>query len=208
MKIMCYGDSNTWGYIPNINGYSKNAIMQQYKECECWWYDLMQQHEVIINGLCGRCIAHENRWLRNRNANQTIYDDLQEHCHLDLIILQLGTNDCKTEYNDSAKDIVNNLENLIAKIKPLAENIAIICPPTIYEDSPITSKYYVGAQSKSKQLNKLYKNLAEKNNLVFISGTDLDIGEDGEHLSTYGHQQLKSRVNEAVTNLFFNAVLE
>ena len=30
MNILCYGDSNTWGYIPNINGYSKNAIPRQY----------------------------------------------------------------------------------------------------------------------------------------------------------------------------------
>ena len=32
MKILCYGDSNTWGYVPNINGYSKNATMHQYNE--------------------------------------------------------------------------------------------------------------------------------------------------------------------------------
>ena len=75
MKILCYGDSNTWGYIPNINGYSKDAVMQQYNEQDCWWYPLMQGHEVIVDGLCGRCISHENKWLKNRNASETILND-------------------------------------------------------------------------------------------------------------------------------------
>ena len=67
MRILCYGDSNTWGYIPNINGYSKDAVMKQYDSPDCWWYPLTENNEVIIDGLCGRCIAHENKWLKNRN---------------------------------------------------------------------------------------------------------------------------------------------
>lgn len=101
MNILCYGDSNTWGYIPNINGYSKDAIMQQYYEKDCWWYILKKHNEVIINGLCGRCIAHENRWLKNRNASTTIRNEISQYSNLNLIIVQLGTNDCKSEHEDS-----------------------------------------------------------------------------------------------------------
>ena len=48
MKILCYGDSNTWGYVPNINGYSKDAVMKQYDARDCWWFPLMQGNEVIV----------------------------------------------------------------------------------------------------------------------------------------------------------------
>ena len=48
IKILCYGDSNTWGYVPNINGYSKDAVMKQYDSQHCWWHPLMQSHEVFI----------------------------------------------------------------------------------------------------------------------------------------------------------------
>jgi len=113
MKILCYGDSNTWGYIPNINGYSKDAIMQQYEEQDCWWYPLKSGNEVHIDGLCGRCIAHENKWLKNRNASSTLTYDLQPYNDLDLVIIQLGTNDCKGEYEDTPEQITGNLEKLL-----------------------------------------------------------------------------------------------
>ncbi len=195
MKILCYGDSNTWGYIPNINGYSKNAIMKQYAESDCWWYSLKAGNEVFIDGKCGRCIAHENRWLENRNASKTIYDDLKLYRDLDLIILQLGTNDCKGEYADTALQITQNLQTLINKIKNMSNaQIAIISPAIIKENNPITLKYYVGAQSKSEELDKLYHELALQEGCFFISGKDLEIGEDGEHLTKLGHKQLGTKV--------------
>ena len=195
MKILCYGDSNTWGYVPNINGYSKDAIMQQYNEEECWWYDLKKDNEVFVDGLCGRCIAHENKCLRNRNALKTINDDLQKYNELDLVIIQLGTNDCKGEYKDSAFDITKNLEKLISHIRTLiSSEILIISPAQIREDNKITKKYYIGAESKSADLDYYYKILAQKQNYSFISGTDLELGEDGEHLTLNGHKVLGQKV--------------
>jgi len=202
MKILCYGDSNTWGYIPNINGYSKDAVMKQYDARDCWWFPLMQGNEVIVDGLCGRCIAHENKWLKNRNASITILNDLKNYNDLDLIIVQLGTNDCKSEYGDTAVEITQNLENLLKLIQSqtLAQ-IIIISPAIIQENNKITQKYYVGAQEKSTKLDSLYKNMAHKNNCSFISGKHLDIGEDGEHLTKNGHKQLGIAVSSLVKSL-------
>ena len=195
MKILCYGDSNTWGYIPNIDGYSKDAIMQQYDEKDCWWYNLKKDNEVFIDGLCGRCIAHENKWLRNRNAFKTINDDLQKYNELDLIIIQLGTNDCKNECEDSALDITKNLEKLISHIRTLvAAEIVIISPAQIREDNKITKKYYIGAEAKSSDLDYYYSLLAQKLNCGFVSGLNLEVGEDGEHLTQQGHKKLGQKV--------------
>ena len=195
LKILCYGDSNTWGYVPNINGYSKNAIMQQYSEKDCWWFGLKQNNELFVDGLCGRCIAHENKWLKGRNAQTTIVEDLKKYSNLDLIIVQLGTNDCKNEYNDSAQIITNNLEKLLNIIKNLINTkLIIISPVTILENNEITKKFYVGANNKSLELNELFKNLALKNDYGFVSGIDLEVGEDGEHLTKLGHKQLKDKI--------------
>jgi len=195
MNILCYGDSNTWGYVPNINGYSKDAIIQKYDDIDCWWYNLKKDNNVIINGLCGRCIAHENRWLKNRNATTTIIKELNLYKNLDLIIIQLGTNDCKSEYGNTASEIAQNLENLIKIIKTQTNaQIMIISPAIIKEDNKITQRYYIGAQSKSIELDYFYKDIAQKNNLIFVSGQHLEIGEDGEHLTKKGHKLLGSRV--------------
>ena len=202
MRILCYGDSNTWGYIPDINGYSKDAVMKQYDAQDCWWYTLMQDNEVFVNGLCGRCIAHENKWLKNRNASVTVLDDLKDYKDLDLIIVQLGTNDCKSDYGDNAVKITQNFENLLKIIKHQTNaQIMIISPAIIKEDNKITQKYYIGAQGKSIELDSLYENMALMNNYGFISGKNLEIGEDGEHLTTNGHKQLGILVSSFVKSL-------
>ena len=195
MKILCYGDSNTWGYVPNINGYSKNAIMKQYDEKDCWWSSLKHDNEVFIDGLCGRCIAHENKWLKNRNATKTIVDDLKQYSGLDLIIVQLGTNDCKSDYHNTSIEITDNLQILLKIIQKCSQaQILIISPAIIREDNKITQKYYIGAQAKSLELDKLYKTMAQKNGYMFVSGKDLEIGEDGEHLTLNGHRDLGKNI--------------
>ena len=195
MNILCYGDSNTWGYVPNINGYSKDAIMQKYDEKDCWWYSLKKNNNVRINGLCGRCIAHENRWLKNRNASATIINELKQCNNIDLLIIQLGTNDCKSEYENTPKEITENLDSLIRIIKKqTSAKIMIISPTKIVENNKITQKYYKGAEKKSTELNSCYKNLASQRDLLFVSGLDLKLGEDGEHLTKEGHMLLGRRV--------------
>lgn len=195
MRILCYGDSNTWGYVPNINGYSKNAEMKRYQEKDCWWFGLTQSNTVFVDGLCGRCVANENKWLKNRNAVKTICDDLKKYQDLDLVIVQLGTNDCKSEYKNSPQKITDNLQLLLQKIQEITKaKIAIISPAPIIENNALTQKYYVGAQKKSEELNKLFKTLAKQNDYIFVSGANLEVGEDGEHLTLLGHKQLKEKI--------------
>ena len=39
MKIFIYGDSNTWGQMPNVNGYNKDAIIEQLRSRGYGWVD-------------------------------------------------------------------------------------------------------------------------------------------------------------------------
>ncbi len=199
MRILCYGDSNTWGYVPNINGYSKNSAAKQYDEKDCWWFGLKNKHEVFVDGLCGRCIAHENRWQQGRNALKTIACDLKGFNNLDFVVVQLGTNDCKTEYDDPPEQITKNLEKLLKIIKEKTNaKIVVIGPPFLKENNKITQKYYIGAQEKSKKLNTLFEQMAEQNGFVFVSGIGLETGEDGEHLTKLGHKQLRHALEKHI----------
>lgn len=200
MRILCYGDSNTWGYVPNIDGYSKTATINQYNKEDCWWFCLTKNNTVFVDGLCGRCVAHENKWLENRNALKTIDNDLKPYKNLDYIIVQLGTNDCKSEYNNTPKQIANNLEVLLKRIKEkTAAKIIILGPAIIKENNAITQKFYVGAQKKSGKLNVFYKNLAQKMGCKFVCGIDLEVGDDGEHLTKKGHKQLKEKIEQIIS---------
>lgn len=201
MKILIYGDSNTWGYVPNINGYSKNAVTKQYPLEQIWWYPLVNKCDVTVNGLCGRAINNDNPWLLGRNATKTIDADLTGIV-TEIVIVELGTNDCKSKYNLSAKEITQQLENLVHKIKQKTNaNIMIISPPKIKEGNAITDKYYIGAENKTLELDCLFKDMAQRNGFLFVSGVNLSVGEDGEHLTKEGHLQLRERVEYALKNI-------
>ena len=195
MKIFIYGDSNTYGWVPNLDGYSKNAVNQQYDQTDIWWYPLLQENEVIVDGLPGRAISNDNPWLDNRNASRTIEQDI-EKISADVVIFQLGTNDCKSQYNLSAKEISNSMQKLAQKAKRLLHNpkIVIISPAKIIEGNKITDKYYIGAENKSTELDCCYKNMCKEYGFIFISGLNLQTGEDGEHLTKLAHKQLSQKV--------------
>ena len=162
MNILCYGDSNTRGYEPNVEGYSKDAVAEYYPVDMCWWYPLARGNKLTVNGLCGRCINKENKWLPNRNASLDIEKTIQNQENIDIVILQLGTNDCKSSFNSSAEEITNAMRDFITQIKKHTNaKIILLSPARIMENNKITQKYYKGAQLKSEQLDMLYKYLAD-----------------------------------------------
>ena len=160
---------------------------------------LTVNNEAFVDGVCGGCIAHENKWLENRNASVTICEDLKAFGDLDVVIVWLGTNDCKSMYGDTAKVIAGNLENLVKTIENITKaKMVLVSPVCINENTPITKKYYLGACEKSKALDTLYRELAERKGYAFVSGVDLEVGEDGEHLTLSGHKELSMRIQKII----------
>ena len=202
MKILVYGDSNTFGWMPNLNGYSKNANILQYNQSDIWWHPLSIANEVIVNGLPGRAISNDNPWLDGRNATKTMEKDF-ENQHPDVVIFQLGTNDCKSQYNLSAQEITKQMELFAQKSKQLLHNpqVIIISPARIVEGNQITNKYYNGAESKSIELDKCYQKMCHENNYIFISGLKLQTGEDGEHLTKDAHRTLGRKVLHEINKI-------
>ena len=197
MKIFIYGDSNTCGQVPNLEGYSKSARTKFYSVKDIWWYRLSKDNYVVVNALPGRAIDDENPWLEGRNAMRTIRQDLGCFCP-DLIIIQLGTNDCKSCYGHSAKQITEKLGTLVDKMLNLvgSAKFLILSPAKVIEGNKITDKYYVGAGKKCEQLDRCYKKFCKENGFDFISGLNLEVGEDGEHLTKQGHAKLAKAIEE------------
>lgn len=208
MNILIYGDSNTYGQIPNINGYSLSAVIKHYNLEEIWWGRLIKDHRVSVNALPGRAICNDNPWLAGRNATETVWEDLKDQ-HPDLTMIQLGTNDCKSRYKLSAKDITMHLENLIKMIAQItASKIMVISPARIVEGNQITDTYYQGAKHKTESLDVLFHQLCQSQNYTFVSGLDLPVGEDGEHLTSEGHKILGQKVAIVLQNMMQNENLK
>ena len=93
-RILCIGDSNTWGYIPGSG--------ERYEKNVRWTGKLAQMlgenYEVIEEGMNGRTTAFTDKIEPGTAALDYLYPCLISQFPLDYIIVMLGTNDTKTRY--------------------------------------------------------------------------------------------------------------
>ena len=87
--ILCYGDSNTWGYIPNSG--------LRYDENTRWTgvlsRELGGEYRVLEDGLNGRTTVFENPFDKYRSGIEGLGYSLHRSKPIDLMVMMLGTND-------------------------------------------------------------------------------------------------------------------
>lgn len=87
---MCFGDSNTYGYIPGGEG--------RYP-WEVRWTGILADRlyqegiRVTEEGLCGRTTVFEDELRVIRKGSDLLPALLESHKPLDTVIIMLGTND-------------------------------------------------------------------------------------------------------------------
>src|SRR5215510_7647193 len=90
-RILCYGDSNTWGYNP--------VTQDRFDTHERWTGSLQQalgsNCVVIEEGLNGRTTVWDDPIEGYKNGAAYLIPCLTTHRPLDLVIIMLGTNDLK-----------------------------------------------------------------------------------------------------------------
>ena len=122
-RILCFGDSNTWGLIPGTgkrfaDGVRWTSIIRN---------DLEQSgYEIIEEGLCGRTTIFEDPDRIGRAGDKLLPVFLESHAPLDMVIIMLGTNDCKPVYNADAETIAHGAERLIEQVRAYAGNCRIL----------------------------------------------------------------------------------
>ena len=211
IRVLCYGDSNTWGYI-------SGSDHQRYGNKERWTRILAEllgeKFEIIEEGLNSRTLLSND--LRpgkeGKNGYEYLIPCLDTHDPIDLIILMLGTNELKNTYNKTVKEIgemfeeyfVKTILNRKSQIRNSYPKLLIVTPPIVNEDveyCKIDNKY-VGASIKSKELNNVYMNIAEKYNCFFLSNDGLETGIDGVHLTQDSHKKLAELLTIKVKEIF------
>jgi len=167
-KVLCFGDSNTYGYIPSTHKrYDKNIR----------WTGVLQN-------LCGSYFQIIEAGCNNRTAfcnnpvgiMQTGYKILPEFlsADLDYVIIALGINDMQKHYTFTENDIKNGIENLInitRNIVPFAK-ILLVCPAVLSENvlnSPKFSTMFneISIQ-RSYKLDQIYSVIAKDKNCKYL----------------------------------------
>lgn len=194
--VLCYGDSNTWGYNPNILHirYSKNVrypmVLQEL---------LGNDYTVYEEGLCARTIFNDDRErIGEYNGSKHFEGCFKSHLPIDYLVIMLGSNDMKDQFNcDSALAAQKLNELYIEKVRKISPNtqIIIVSPKSIQST---TFHGFNGAYNKSKNINEDYFKLAKDTNCLFISNEILEVGKDGLHLTEKAHRNLANKICELI----------
>ena len=104
--ILCFGDSNTWGFIPE----SITAPFPARHPHDVRWTGILARElgpnlRVIEEGQNGRTTVHDDPFAAARNGKLVLPAILESHKPLDLVVLMLGTNDLKNVFGVSPGEI-------------------------------------------------------------------------------------------------------
>lgn len=219
--ILCYGDSNTWGYVPTTGDLT--SPIARYPRHERWTGILQSllgnNFYVIEEGLNSRTTNIDYEILPDRNGKTYLPSCLYSHAPIDLIILALGGNDMKTYFNRRPDEIATGLCELIEIIKTSNYGQKLQCAPKILITTlpiplPIAEthvdengiKFLDGAINKSKTLIPLYKKLAEDKQCDYLDLSKEIIPSeiDGIHYDKNMHGKCAEMIGRKIYDIFEN----
>ena len=198
IAVLCYGDSNTYGYDPRTDG-------ERYPLRVCWTTLLAEKlggdYRIISEGLSGRTTAYDRVDAPWKNGHPYLTPCLATHKPIDYLTIMLGTNDCNVEMGLSAEEIAAGMEKLVTTAKAVTREeqgyvprIVVIVPAAIRpEIEGTTFDYQLDETSvqKSRDIGPLYRAIAEKHGCLFLDASMVETSTiDCEHLTEQGHAQL------------------
>ena len=193
--VLCYGDSNTHG---------RDAVSKGRLERNVRWPGVLQRllgnaYHVIEEGLNGRTTVWDDpvRGERKRNGSFYLLPCLESHAPIDLVVLMLGTNDCKARYAVTAYDIGQSVGYLVELIQKSgtgrggAPDILLLAPPPLGKLDE-WAETFSGGVEKSAQLAKHYKRIAEQYGCSFLDTAEIIRSSriDGLHIDPEDHERL------------------
>jgi len=202
-----YGDSLTWGIIPNTR--------KRLEFAERWPGVLENQlnqaglqARVIEDCLNGRRTVWNDPFKPGRNGLQGLAQRIEIHSPLALVILMLGTNDFQFchPYNDAwaaaqgVAALVNELRK--APIEPgmPVPPVLIVAPPLIRApQGPIAPKFKAAAE-RCAGLAEAYRQTAAELACEFFDAEQVTSSSvvDGVHLDVNQHANLGKALTEPV----------
>ncbi|MDR1893404.1 MAG: SGNH/GDSL hydrolase family protein [Spirochaetales bacterium] len=211
-SILCYGDSNTWGFDPATG---------RRLAYELRWTSILQQLlgprcNVIPEGLNGRNTCFPDPYVPHRNGMFAFPMILDTHRPIDLIVFMLGTNDTKLVYQKEIVSISRGLRTLIEAARgggfgPEEGDpaILIVSPPAIIPGNPDEACFDIRecapGPEKIRLLGEEFSRLAKIMNCYFLDSAPVAPPSpiDGVHLSPESHRALGEFLAGEIARLGF-----
>jgi lysophospholipase L1-like esterase len=215
--ILVYGDSLTWGIIPNTR--------KRFPFDERWpgilenkLNEIGVRVRIIEDCLNGRRTVWEDPFKPGRNGLVGLAQCMEKQSPLALVILMLGTNDFQFShpYNNawSAAQGIAALVNEIksAPIEPGMPSppILVICPPPIRSPQGVLAEKFSGAEQRCAGLAEAYRAVSSDLGCHFFDAASVTTSSrvDGIHLDADQHLALARALANVVAPLLAEALLE
>lgn len=216
-RILVYGDSNTWGYIPVESG-----ATERYPADVRWpgilGSELGSGYEIIEEGLSARTTDVADPTLPHisgagLNGAEALSPIIASHLPLDLVVIMLGTNDVKTQFDRSPFRIALGMGKLVDIVEQTGSGVGteyptpevlVLAPPPLGALHPEgRAERFAGGVEKTRELPQFYQAIAEAADAAFLDvGTLAETdGIDGVHFSAETHEKIGRGVAEKVRSV-------
>ena len=174
MRMLCYGDSNTYGYDP------RGFVGDRYQK-ESRWVDILAQKlkwEIQNEGQNGREIP--SRPFQYQRAGELLTPNPP-----DIFAIMLGTNDLLRGIPAEAS--CSRMEAFLRYIQPKCGQILLIAPPPMKRGAWVTEESLI---AESVKLAEAYQALSQKLGIAFADAGqwNVPLAFDGVHFTEQGHR--------------------
>ena len=216
-SILCYGDSNTWGFVPGSFG-----VRERYDRNTRWTGRLQRlldpaQFYVIEEGLNGRTTnlnyADKRVGFRGTEFLSAI---LYTHAPVDLLIINLGLNDLKKEFHQrTSEQITQGNKEMIDIARSFNYGPEMKAPPPILVVSapiPVDTEC-TDVLEMFEEASARVQNLARDLQLL-VDGYEKDVyfvdaaphvqlsPVDGLHFDEKAHENFALLMNKTIRKIF------
>ncbi len=186
-KIICIGDSNTYGYEPG------SIFGGRYPQ-DVRWTGLLARdgHEVVNLGANGMAVPERESFGMIRNR-------LSGEMPADVILAMLGTNDVLLN-GAAAKETAEKMAVFLSEaVLPLHKEgrVVLISPLSLKEGTWVQSPAQI---AESRLLGAEYKKAAEAMKISFADadGWGVETASDGVHFTAEGHRTFAEHIRKIV----------
>ena len=208
-QIFVYGDSLTWGIVPNT---------RQRLAFERRWPGVLERElvqagcdaRVIEDALNGRRTAWDDPFKPGRNGLAGLEQRMEINAPLSLVILMLGTNDFQSVHQHDAWQSAQGIAALVGAIRraPIEPGapvppVLIVAPPPIETPGGTMALKFAGGRDRCAGVADAYQRVAAELLCPFFdSGRVIHASlVDGVHLDADEHQALGRALAPVVAGL-------
>ena len=183
MKLLCFGDSNTYGFDP------RDIFGGRYDASHRWPEILASQTgwDVMNEGVNGRQIPRNPYPLRL----------LKEHGAVDIFLVMLGTNDLLQ--GATAAETAARMANFLNQLRPCGARILLVAPPPMQRGAWVSTDALV---EESMRLCSEYRRLAQQLHIPFVDTSEwkIPLAFDGVHFTEEGNRMFANRLLSFLTS--------